>query len=559
MHKHHTSNPVRAALAAALGGVACVGQGLGDGSPPPVIDDREPIADSYLDRSYTDHAGLLTSLAADGQPITDGPTADPMIAEARRFYDTVQYPAAAPTTVSYPDPFTGAANFYRATAPLTLDVWKSVFGFPARASGEDVRTWRSRAGVVVYYNRNELGLGRELGCAQFIDGQDANGDALVGLACFVTNYGAFFDDAEGSLAGAIDGTHPRNTVCITYRPSMDPEYQVQFYAFASDGRRVEWAQLDTLGPRPHPHVCMNCHGGAYDWDRHLAHRARFLPLDPNALVFATDGGPYERGPQEERIRQLNALSLATPLTDAQRAYVNGMYGGAPYQPGQAATAWAPPGWQANAADAALYREVVRPYCGTCHLAIDRTASGDPSPLMRGLSSRDAMAGAAVGPYLCSFQMPNAQPTMAALWQLHGNGDDTGMSSGADRLLRAFAGGGSELCADLPRASDCRRGPDPDALCGDAHSGTACDPDTGRCTTGRTLAVTTDPAQPSGVCRMDGSRGCPSPDECRPASTGLPTYDGACYVCGRAGTLACAQKAACEAGLSVDANGMCTTP
>jgi hypothetical protein len=523
MSRHQLQTPGPFALAVALGASACAGGGIAP-DPPPSLDTQEPIADAYLDRAYPDHGGLLTSLGPDGLPITSGPSADPMIQEARRFYDTVQYPNAAPAQLDYPDPFTGAPDFYRATAPLTLDAWRSVFGFPARQAGEDVDAWRARTGVVVYYNRNELALGRELGCSQFIDGQAADGSALVGVACFVTNYGTFFGQGQGSLEKAMKGKNPRNTVSITYRPSMDPGYEVQFYTYGSDGKRIEWAQLDTLGPRPHPHVCMNCHGGSYDSDRHLARGARFLPLDPGGLVFA-DNGPYARASQEERIRQLNALALSTPLTDAQSAYVAGMYAGAPYQPGQPATAWAPPGWQARPEDAALYRDVVRPYCGTCHLATELTASGGPSPMLLGMSSRDDFGRAAIGAYLCSFQMPNAQPTMAALWHVPPGGS----GAGADALLAAFAGGGRDLCVDLPRISDCRRGPDPDALCGDGHSGTACDPDTGRCVAGGTLNATIGPAQAAGVCKTDGSRGCPAGQECRATDTGVSGYDGACYT------------------------------
>ena len=35
----------------------------------------------------------------------------------------------------------------------------------------------------------------------------------------------------GSLKLAAEGTHPKNTVCITYRPSMDPGYEIQFQVY----------------------------------------------------------------------------------------------------------------------------------------------------------------------------------------------------------------------------------------------------------------------------------------------------------------------------------------
>src|SRR5262249_44242557 len=148
--------------------------------------------------------------------------------------------------------------------------WKKVFGFPEQQPGESTQAYRDRVGIAIYYNKNELGLGRELGCARFVDGTDEDGAPIEGIACFVTNYGPGFRQGQISLQSAIDGTDLRNTVCITYRPAMDPGYEVQFYVYGPQGKRQEWARLDTLGQRPVPHVCMNCHGGAYDDSRHLA-------------------------------------------------------------------------------------------------------------------------------------------------------------------------------------------------------------------------------------------------------------------------------------------------
>jgi hypothetical protein len=554
MHQHHLR--VRGPLASVVLATACAGRGL---DPTPAPEDRPPIADTYLDRSDPLNRGLLTGLGPDGLPLTSGPGMDPQITEARRFYDTVQYPFAVATMLDYPDPITGEENYVRKTSPLTLDAWKSAFGFAAPNPNESLVGFRARSGVVVYYNQNELGLGRELGCASFADQPAADGTSPIGLACFVTNYGAVFDDPQGSLADATAGVHPRNTVCITYRPSLGAGYEVQFYAFAGDGRRIEWAQLDTLGPRPHPEVCMNCHGGTYDGVRHLARGARFLPLDPSGLVFADAAGPYGRAPEEERIRKINQLSLGTPLTASQADYVRGMYAGAVDRAGSAAASWAPAGWQGTPGDTDLYTKVVRPYCGTCHQAIETTQAGAASPLYQGMTSAADFKLASVGAYLCAFQMPNAQPTMAGLWRVLPDGlaiGATSYASGADALLDATVGGTRQVCPNLAAESDCRRGSDPDALCGDPHSGTACDLETGECLTATTLDATYDPRQPTGVCRTDGTRTCPEAQECRPQDMGVPGYDGACYTCGRAGRLACTQSTPCEAGLTVDSTGLC---
>jgi hypothetical protein len=329
---------VRASMSPAIASIACSAAiaacGVDRAEPPP---SAVPVIGTALDRSYQSHQGLVTGIADHGWPARDGASMDPVIVEARRFYDTLQEPEAEPQDVDYPDPFTGAAPTPHNTAPMTLDAWKLRFRIPTRQPGEALATYRQRAGVVVYYNKNELGLGRELGCAEFPDGT-RDGVALTGIACYVTNYGTAFRDVVNSLPLAVEGAHPKNTVCITYRPSADLGYQVQFYTYNGDGQRREWAQLDTLGPRPLPQVCMNCHGGSYDAGRHLARFARFLPLDPNVVVFA-ESGDASRASQEERIRAINALSLRSPLTPAQRTMLDELHGerhrvGAPSLEGQ---------------------------------------------------------------------------------------------------------------------------------------------------------------------------------------------------------------------------------
>jgi hypothetical protein len=176
------------------------------------------------------------------------------------------------------------------------------------------------------------------------------------------------------------------------------------------------------------------------------------------------------------------------------------------------------------------------------MAVDQNAAGMPSPTYAALDSFAAMSRSSVWAYVCAFQMPNAQPTMHELWRVRSQPLTIGgrqYPSAADALLHQLAGGDRGMCRDLDRQSDCRRGPVPDRLCGDDHSGTACNPDTGRCVPVRGFASPTDPAAPNGVCRMDGSRGCPWPQECRQVqSTALSGYDGACFGCDGVGQPAC---------------------
>src|SRR3978361_1106168 len=74
--------PLLAALVLAAGCVVPTeSAAVSSSSAPPVVG-ADPNASYRLNR------GLLTNLAADGSPITSGPSIDPLIIEARRFYDT---------------------------------------------------------------------------------------------------------------------------------------------------------------------------------------------------------------------------------------------------------------------------------------------------------------------------------------------------------------------------------------------------------------------------------------------------------------------------------------
>src|SRR5262249_3467102 len=101
-----------------------------------------PLPESFLDQIYRMNGGLLTGLDDHGVPKTDGPDADPAIQDTRSFYDTLGTPQRPPND----------------TAPKSFDAWKETFGFPARGLNEDLEIYRARAGIVVYYNRDELGL-----------------------------------------------------------------------------------------------------------------------------------------------------------------------------------------------------------------------------------------------------------------------------------------------------------------------------------------------------------------------------------------------------------------
>ena len=126
-------------------------------------------------------------------------------------------------------------------------------------------------------------------------------------------------------------------------------------------------------------------------------------------------------------------------------------------------------------------------------------------------------------------MPNAQPTMLGLWDSARGpvaiGDKT-FPSAADALLDFF-GTDRARCTDLSTMGTCNRGPDPDAFCGNASSGAACNRTSGRCTPEFSPTAATQ-----GYCKMDGTRGCPAPTSCKPAAAatpGLEMFDGVCSM------------------------------
>jgi hypothetical protein len=385
---------------------------------------------------------------------------------------------------------------------------------------------------VVYYNKNELGLGRELGCAEFDDGEADDGTRLVGVACYVSNFGTAFRDPVNSLPLAIEGMHRKNTVCITWRPSMAAEYQIQFYTYNGEGLRREWAQLDTLGPRPAPQVCINCHGGSYDAERHLARNARFLPLDPNVVMWAAPGTPggVTRAEQEERIREVNLLSTRTPLTSQQEVMLDKLYGGMIDVAGTAtATEWVPPAWDDTPQHRQLFDKVIKPNCTTCHAAMQSDPTGDTLGVYSLFDTPELLDSGLTAQLCGSFSMPNSQATQLNFWEPGAVTIlDHKYDSAADALL-SQVGVDRKQCDNLEAFSSCNRGPDPDALCGNAHSGRACNRVTGKCVPN--LGAPRKAGEPNGICKTNGSRSCPYPQTCRATGVappaGLEGYDGVC--------------------------------
>lgn len=321
--------------------------------------DVRPVA-SDAERARWPAGGVLRLRVVDEDGVALA--RDPSVPEATVI--AVVNPAAPPPTWTYlsEQPVGSVAEtqaYYAAIdAPATLDEFQTRFGFPA---GEVAAT---------YYNAGDLGIGREMHCR-------ATETPAGGLACYVRNYGTFGGDRDQAITELVAGGTPLATVAMVYAPPIDAPNAVQFVVFGPDGARIDAAQLDTHGDNTSiPQNCLNCHGSTsrYEASTHTVDGARFLGFDPAAFEFADQPG-FDLAAQQDGLRGLNRLIADTAPTAAAREMIDGMFpaADAPYDPAFVPAAWAAP------ADARVYREVIAPYCRSCHVSFARSAD-DPATL-----------------------------------------------------------------------------------------------------------------------------------------------------------------------------------
>jgi hypothetical protein len=267
------------------------------------------------------------------------------------------------------------ANGYYATIdPMgkrkTLGEWWTVNGFDQTGSA---------AGEVkaAYLNNNDLGFGREMHILK-------TGDRV---AAYVTNYGDSDQKAENADA-AQAGTSPVATVCMEYSPIDGGSTPiVKFYVYAPGkapgSPRSNSANLDGVGDKFVPNLCMNCHGGAGSYttanptpnDVNLG--ASFREFDLATYRFPRPGTPANDPsrdtptPGEKKaFHDLNNLVLATQPQLGIQQLVAGWYkkGGDDQD-----NNYVPPGWAGNP-ERDLYLNVVRHSCRTCHVAFGSSAT-----------------------------------------------------------------------------------------------------------------------------------------------------------------------------------------
>ncbi len=250
----------------------------------------------------------------------------------------------------------------------------------------------------IYRNAGDLGFGREMHCRQKEDG---------GAACYVTNYGGFDVPAITSIADALAHRDPIATVAMEYLPSGTN--RVRFYVYDGFGALLRDAVLDSEDDvvKPVPGVCLTCHQGSYNPSTDTVTGARFLPFDLDSFEYTTTVG-YRRADQEQAFRKLNRIVRDTNPTPAMSDLIDGWYApnGVYSETAVFDGSYVPSGWSS---ESTLYREVVKPYCRTCHAANAANTGID-------FLSFSGFAARPIEYYVCDEKlMPHAELTFQKFW------------------------------------------------------------------------------------------------------------------------------------------------
>ena len=254
-------------------------------------------------------------------------------------------------------------DYYAAVDPipsqrLFLEDWWLKNGFGADGSGG------TRAS---YMNHNDLGFGRDMHCL---------GDA-TNYACYVTNYGL----PNQSSANADDAVNQNlatqgATVTMEYDATLG-DTAVSFFAYNGGtgvAPRINFADLDGLGPKPIPHLCMVCHGGTpsdFNIDNKV-HDAVFREFDMPSLKYSGNRS-WDFAPAPNTLTPSELANFAV-LNDEVAAINSGgkiedlitdWYNGGGNIPQQLSNAEVPASWSGQEN---TYRDVYAKACRTCHIS-----------------------------------------------------------------------------------------------------------------------------------------------------------------------------------------------
>jgi hypothetical protein len=326
-----------------------------------------------------------------------------------------------------------------------------------------------------YYNRGDLGIGREMHCVDrmAIDGQ---------IACYVKNFFGGDGSTEFGFGMSsniafdnMDAGNAFATVAMVYRRDAPAKDRVYFVVYDGNGVISSTAALDRHGLNyllefqkngrtPDPAVfgangvnfnnhiptnCINCHGGKYDPATNSVTEALFLPFDLDQFEFQ-DAAGKRRTEQLDAFARLNSMvrkvalgSGAPQIADQIDGWHSNLATGSEVLRPVFNSGYVPIGWTQTASDTALYKSVIRPYCRNCHVANSPNFSTEAEFFRHALKSYSNV---------CGYQMPHALQTVREFW-LSSAPDAfeswyrTNVSSGLADDFRSFCGPGTVVTLD----------------------------------------------------------------------------------------------------------------
>jgi PKD repeat protein len=302
-----------------------------------------------------------------------------------------------------------ASSYYAAVDPLdsrdTLAGWMAANGFGNLASGTEF--------TAVFRDVRDLGYGRRMTGRRNADGS---------IAFFVENYHVSVIPGEypgvnvdAAVAQDFNWHVGTNAIEWSCHPQVAPCARMfaKYYNFdPASGQRQSTLDLDGRGLKSMPGICISCHGGRGDpltpqpsyalvansvTQQRGDTLGKLQPFHVDSFEWSVLPG-FTRADQEAVLKTFNQWVLCTypapggasvsgtwgsctrPTADANEwqgtaaEMIEAWYGGGGMPGAQFSDTYLPAGWSGNAA---LYQEVVAPYCRTCHIV---RGTGDQSDI-----------------------------------------------------------------------------------------------------------------------------------------------------------------------------------
>jgi len=328
----------------------------------------------------------------------------------------------------------------------TLQNFRDRYGFSATET------------VTYYYNKGDLGIGREMHCV------DGSGFASKETACYVRNFATdLASDQEKSefrfglssnIAFAnMAANKAFATVAMVFRGLASDPNKIFFVVYGPDANATppafgatiaNAAALDRSGvlndtafrATGHPlgtpggtynnnipSNCLTCHGGApYDNSGHGQSGALFLPFDLDQFEYQTTSGKT-RQDQLESFKTLNEIvwkvdnaAGGSSAGASVVAQLNTWYGGPAPFAGNFNGANVISGWStspATATDTAFYSSTLRFACRNCHMALPGITFDTAAQFKSNIAPS---GGNGVVDDLCGYLMPQSLQALRLFWQ-----------------------------------------------------------------------------------------------------------------------------------------------